>query len=404
MTKRGLLRVYLGAAPGVGKTYAMLDEGRRRAERGTDVVVGFVETHGRPRTIEKLGGLEIIPRRMISYRGTEFAELDLQAVLARAPEVVLIDELAHTNVPGMQHAKRWQDIESLLEAGIDVISNVNIQHLESLNDVVQAITGVPATRDRARLRGARGRTGRTRRHDARGATPANGARQHLPAGQGRRGAVELLPARQPHRASRTRPALARRQRRGRTAALPRTTRNRLDLGDPRAGRRRTDRRPRGRRADPPSRTHRRPRHRRRPARRAHRTQRRPGRIEHRRTRPATTARRVARRQLPLHRRRRHPQGHPGLRPRQQRHPDRHRRQPPQSDRRCVDRSRHRYEHHPRLRLDRRARGQPRLHRQGPRPATTRPRPDPAAALGRAGHRRSPARRCWYRSAPRCAPA
>ena len=143
MTKRGLLRVYLGAAPGVGKTFAMLDEGRRRAQRGTDVVVGFVETHGRPRTIEKLEGLEIIPRRMISYRGTEFAELDLQAVLDRAPEVVLIDELAHTNVPGMQHAKRWQDIESLLEAGIDVISNVNIQHLESLNDVVEAITGVP---------------------------------------------------------------------------------------------------------------------------------------------------------------------------------------------------------------------------------------------------------------------
>jgi two-component system, OmpR family, sensor histidine kinase KdpD len=143
VTERGQLRVYLGAAPGVGKTYAMLDEGRRRAERGTDVVVGFVETHGRPRTMERLDGLEIIPRRMISYRGTEFAELDLQAVLDRAPDVALIDELAHTNVPGMQHAKRWQDIESLLEAGINVISNVNIQHLESLNDVVQAITGVP---------------------------------------------------------------------------------------------------------------------------------------------------------------------------------------------------------------------------------------------------------------------
>jgi two-component system sensor histidine kinase KdpD len=143
MTQRGLLRVYLGAAPGVGKTYTMLDEAHRRAQRGTDVVVGFVETHGRPRTIEKLAGLEVIPRRMISYRGSEFTELDLQAVLDRAPQVVLIDELAHTNVPGMAHPKRWQDIESLLEAGIDVISNVNIQHLESLNDVVQAITGVP---------------------------------------------------------------------------------------------------------------------------------------------------------------------------------------------------------------------------------------------------------------------
>jgi len=127
----------------VGKTFAMLDEGRRRAERGTEVVVAFVETHGRPHTQAKLDGLEVIPRRQIAYRGSEFGELDLQAVLDRAPEIALVDELAHTNVPGMRHAKRWQDIEALLEAGIDVISNVNIQHLESLNDVVQEITGVP---------------------------------------------------------------------------------------------------------------------------------------------------------------------------------------------------------------------------------------------------------------------
>ncbi|MDP9094252.1 MAG: DUF4118 domain-containing protein [Actinomycetota bacterium] len=143
MTRRGDLRVYLGAAPGVGKTYAMLDEGKRRADRGTDVVVAYVETHGRPHTAEQLEGLEVIPRRMISYRGSEFAELDLQAVLDRAPQVALVDELAHTNVTGTEYAKRWQDIELLLEAGIDVISTVNIQHLESLNDVVQAITGVP---------------------------------------------------------------------------------------------------------------------------------------------------------------------------------------------------------------------------------------------------------------------
>jgi two-component system sensor histidine kinase KdpD len=143
MTKRGQLRVYLGAAPGVGKTYAMLDEGRRRAERGTDVVVAFVETHGRPHTAAKLEGLEVMPRKAVTHRGSNFAELDLAAVLERAPEIALVDELAHTNVPGMQHAKRWQDIEALLEAGIDVISNVNIQHLESLNDVVQEITGVP---------------------------------------------------------------------------------------------------------------------------------------------------------------------------------------------------------------------------------------------------------------------
>jgi two-component system, OmpR family, sensor histidine kinase KdpD len=143
MTQRGQLRVYLGAAPGVGKTYAMLGEGRRRAVRGTDVVVAFVETHSRPHTEEMLSNLEIIARKTVSYRGSDFAELDLAAVLERAPEVALVDELAHTNVPGMRHAKRWQDIEALLEAGIDVISNVNIQHLESLNDVVQEITGIP---------------------------------------------------------------------------------------------------------------------------------------------------------------------------------------------------------------------------------------------------------------------
>lgn len=143
MTERGQLRVYLGAAPGVGKTYAMLDEGHRRAERGTDVVVAFVETHGRVHTAEKLGDLEVLPRRVIAYRGTEFEEMNLAAVLARAPEVALVDELAHTNIPGAEHAKRWQDIEALLEAGVEVISTVNVQHLESLNDVVEAITGVP---------------------------------------------------------------------------------------------------------------------------------------------------------------------------------------------------------------------------------------------------------------------
>ncbi len=143
MTRRGQLRVYLGAAPGVGKTYAMLDEGHRRIERGTDVVVAFVETHNRPHTAERLADLEVIPRRTIAYRGSEFSEMDLAAVLARAPEVALVDELAHTNIPGAEHDKRWQDIEAMLEAGIDVVSTVNVQHLESLNDVVEAITGVP---------------------------------------------------------------------------------------------------------------------------------------------------------------------------------------------------------------------------------------------------------------------
>ncbi len=140
---RGRLRVYLGAAPGVGKTYAMLGEGHRRLERGTDVVVGFVETHGRQHTAEQVEGLEVVPRRTMSYRGATFTEMDLDAVLARRPALALVDELAHTNVPGSRNAKRWQDIEELLAAGIDVITTVNIQHLESVNDVVEKITGVP---------------------------------------------------------------------------------------------------------------------------------------------------------------------------------------------------------------------------------------------------------------------
>ncbi|NUR86105.1 MAG: histidine kinase, partial [Nonomuraea sp.] len=133
---RGRLRVYLGAAPGVGKTYAMLGEGRRALERGRDVVVGLVETHDRPRTAELLDGLELVPRRRIVHRGTTFTELDVDAVVARDPRVALVDELAHSNVPGSRNAKRWQDVEELLDAGIDVITTVNVQHLESVNDVV----------------------------------------------------------------------------------------------------------------------------------------------------------------------------------------------------------------------------------------------------------------------------
>jgi two-component system, OmpR family, sensor histidine kinase KdpD len=137
----GQLRVYLGAAPGVGKTYRMLEEGHRRCDRGTDVVVGIVETHGRRHTADLVEGLEVVPRTVINHRGAQFTELDTDAVLARAPEVVLVDELAHTNVPGSRHAKRWQDVQELLNAGITVITTVNVQHLESLNDVVMQITG-----------------------------------------------------------------------------------------------------------------------------------------------------------------------------------------------------------------------------------------------------------------------
>ncbi|MEU5390251.1 sensor histidine kinase KdpD [Streptomyces tibetensis] len=139
---RGKLRIYLGAAPGVGKTYAMLSEAHRRIERGTDCVVAFVEHHHRPRTEVMLHGLEQIPRKEIDYRGGTFTEMDVDAVLRRAPAVALVDELAHTNVPGSRNTKRWEDVEELLAAGIDVISTVNIQHLESLGDVVESITGV----------------------------------------------------------------------------------------------------------------------------------------------------------------------------------------------------------------------------------------------------------------------
>ena len=139
---RGKLRLYLGAAPGVGKTYAMLNEGWRRKERGTDVVVGWVEEHGRPQTDAQIRDLEIFPAGRSSYRGQTFEEMDVDGLIARHPELVLVDELAHSNVPGSKHAKRWQDVKELLDAGINVISTVNLQHLESLNDVVERITGI----------------------------------------------------------------------------------------------------------------------------------------------------------------------------------------------------------------------------------------------------------------------
>jgi len=140
---RGRLRVLLGAAPGVGKTYTMLEEGRRLLGEGRDVVVAILETHGRAATTAMAEGLEVVPRRAIEHRGVELTEMDLDAVLARHPGIALVDELAHTDAPGSRNEKRWQDVEELLAAGIDVISTVNIQHIASLNDVVEQITGVP---------------------------------------------------------------------------------------------------------------------------------------------------------------------------------------------------------------------------------------------------------------------
>ena len=138
---RGRLRVYLGMAPGVGKTFRMLEEGHRRVDRGTDLVVGFVEAHGRPHTLELLDGLEVVPRHRVEYRGIVVEEMDTDAIIARRPTVALVDELAHTNVPGSEREKRWQDVEVIRDAGIHVVSTLNVQHLESVADAVATITG-----------------------------------------------------------------------------------------------------------------------------------------------------------------------------------------------------------------------------------------------------------------------
>ena len=140
--ERGRLKVFLGAAPGVGKTYAMLEAAHERKREGVDVVAGVVETHGRRETQVLLDGLEVLPPLAMEYRGHSFREMDLDGLLKRRPQLALVDELAHTNVPGARHVKRWQDVEELLAAGIDVYTTLNIQHLESLNDVVERISGI----------------------------------------------------------------------------------------------------------------------------------------------------------------------------------------------------------------------------------------------------------------------
>src|SRR5215471_11493367 len=139
---RGKLKIFFGYAAGVGKTYAMLEAARREKAEGVDVVVGYVEPHGRPETEALLQGLESLPPRPVPYHGVTLKEFDLDAALARHPRLILVDELAHTNAEGLRHAKRWQDVEELLEAGIDVFTTLNVQHLESLNDVIAQITGV----------------------------------------------------------------------------------------------------------------------------------------------------------------------------------------------------------------------------------------------------------------------
>jgi two-component system, OmpR family, sensor histidine kinase KdpD len=139
---RGKLKIFFGATAGVGKTYAMLEAAQVRRKEGVDVMVGWIDTHGRAETEALLAGLEVLPRRAVAYRGTSLGAFDLDAALARHPALILVDELAHTNAPGSRHAKRWQDVGELLDAGIDVYTTVNVQHLESLNDIVAQITGV----------------------------------------------------------------------------------------------------------------------------------------------------------------------------------------------------------------------------------------------------------------------
>lgn len=140
--KKGRLKIFLGFAAGVGKTYEMLNEARRRKERGQDVVIGYLETHGRKGTIEQMGDLEQMPRKVVEYRGTHLEEMDTEAIIARHPLWVLVDELAHSNAPGCEREKRWQDVEAIREAGVHVATTLNVQHLESLNDAIHDITGI----------------------------------------------------------------------------------------------------------------------------------------------------------------------------------------------------------------------------------------------------------------------
>ena len=161
--QRGRLKIYLGFAAGVGKTYDMLQEGNRLRRQGVDVVIGYVEPHGRPETTAQIGELEQVPRRRIEYRGIVLEEMDVDAVIQRRPTIALVDELAHTNAPGSRNDKRYRDVEEILHAGINVITTLNIQHLESLHDIVERATGVRSQGTPARLRGHDGGPDRQRR-------------------------------------------------------------------------------------------------------------------------------------------------------------------------------------------------------------------------------------------------
>ena len=197
---RGKLKVFLGAAPGVGKTFAMLLGARRVKAEGLDVVIGLVETHGRAETAALLEGLEVLPRKTVEYRGREIDEFDIDAALKRRPALIVVDELAHTNAPDSRHPKRWQDVEELLDAGLDVWTALNIQHLESLSEVVSRSHRRVRPRDRAGQDAEARRRRDPGRHHAGRADPAPARRQGLCAGDGQARDAELFHPAQPHRA------------------------------------------------------------------------------------------------------------------------------------------------------------------------------------------------------------
>ena len=306
--ERGQLRIYLGAAAGAGKTFAMLNEGHRRIERGTDVVVAFVETHGRPQTAALLGGLEVIPQgpdRLPRHdvRGDGPRRGAGPQARGRAGGRVRAHQRARVAARQALGGRRGT-------AGRGHRRHLQRQHpaprvaeRRGPEDHRRAAAG-----DRAGRHGPRRRPGRAGRHDPGGAAPPDGARQHLPAGEDRRRADQLLPDRQPDRAARAGPALAGRQGGRGPAALPGRARHPRHLGGPRAGRRRADRRAGGRDADPPGGPDRRPVHRRGPARRARHPVRRPDRRGPGRAGRAAAAGRVAGRHLPPGHRGRHPRG------------------------------------------------------------------------------------------------
>ena len=209
---KGSFKLFLGYAPGVGKTYTMLSEGIRRHSRGEDVVIGIVETHGRKGIVELAEQLETVPRRKIEYKGTVFEEMDVDAIIARHPQVVLVDELAHTNIPGSKHRKRYEDVQEILAAKIDVLSTLNIQHMESIAPTVHTITGHHRPRNRSRLGSADGQRNRDGGPDAGGSAEPPAPRRRLQPGKGGSGAQEFLSRRQSHRLARTGAAPGRRAR------------------------------------------------------------------------------------------------------------------------------------------------------------------------------------------------